>query len=698
MSANSTRPRSAASRSWVSGLLAAYVVLILIRAAPLIQKYVIKLLSRHSLLVFLAAGLGALCGLLLLALAIARWPRGSFVLLGAGALLLILLSGNLAALFVAGAILALTLLAGDTVSRLLRGREASEGDLSGVFAAGAVTMGVVVLLLGEVGLLRPPGVLALAAVLLLARGRRVAGLARWLYRSLAIPRGTSPRFLEALWLAAAILLIGAEWVGSLGPDLSPDALAYHLPEALQTARAGRVDYLIDLVPQTYFWRNHETFLSLGFLFQGERAVHFLQFAVGLGAFAAALALARRLQPEASRPLILLALASFPMADLQLRATYVDWPAAFLVTAAAAEIAAAKQDQGRLRLAGFLLGGAIATKVFAILGAPALAILLLRRGGWHWRRIAALAAGVLIALLPWFAWSHSRGGFFLAPYVKSASSVAAAPSEADSGNAPPVERGRHPTSLPGFLRIPYDLTYHSNHSEGNQTGYNGLIPLAILPGILGWGALGLLFYLAASLAAMVPWYLLYQPSIRYLIPIYPLYAIFAVEGLRRATRDFAGRLGTLAGCSLAVAAIGIPTPFLTSRFDFKVALGTLSWDQALTTRLPEYPLFRHLSVEDRVVLLAERDRFHCPAEVAYRSGWYPVNRWGNEAGTWRRELTRYRITHLFVRDEAYDRVSLVQALRDRLELVERRGRATLYRVRPEATNASEPPGLPGREKS
>jgi hypothetical protein len=169
-------------------------------------------------------------------------------------------------------------------------------------------------------------------------------------------------------------------------------------------------------------------------------------------------------------------------------------------------------------------------------------------------------------------------------------------------------------------------------------------------------------------------------------------------LRRATRDFAGRFGNLAGCSLAIAAIALPVQFGSSGLEWKVAVGALSWEQEIAARLPEYPLFRHLTPEDRVVLLGEHDRYHCPAEIAYRSGWYPVNRWGNEAVTWRRELTRYRITHLFVRDEAYDRVSLIQALRDRLELIERRGPATLYRVRPEVPIASAPPGSPGREKS
>jgi hypothetical protein len=665
-----------------SGLLFVYVVLILVRAAPLIESYARQLgKDRPSALV--AAALAGLATLAILTFALARWFRPTLAAIAAVALILIVLSGNLLATLIALAILALTLLAGDAVSRLLRGSEAEAGDLSSVFAAGAITMGIVPLLLGEIGLLQPIGILAVAFVFLLLRWRRIPILARLLAQSIRMVRGSSPPLLEALWVAAAIILIGAEWIGSLGPDLSWDGLAYHLPEALHAARTGRVDYLIDLVPQTYFWRNHETFLSLGFLFDGERAVHVLQFAVGASVFASALALARRVGAAGCAPLALLALASFPTGNLQLRATYVDWPAAFFLTAAAAEIAASREQTGRLRLAGFLFGGAVVTKVFAVLGAPALALLLLRRRGFKLRPLATLAAGTLLALLPWFYWSQSRGGFFLAPYVRHvASAPASSAVEATFQNGPPIKRPRAPVTGGGLLRLPHDLTYLSNHSEGNQPGYNGLIPLAILPGVLGWGPLGLLFYLLSAIPAIAAWFLTYDPSVRYLIPTYPLYALFAVEGLRRLTRSFAGRWGALAGASLAAAAICIPVPFLTGAFDLRVAAGVIPREEALAARLPDYPLLRRLEPQDVVVILGGYDRFHCPARVVYRSGWYPVNRWGNDPDRWREELTRYRITYLLVRDEARDRAALIREISDRVEPVERRGKAALYRVLPE----------------
>jgi hypothetical protein len=677
-----------------SGLLIVFVIWTVLRAFPLIQDYTAKMLSKYRFSIFAAAVCAATAALLLLALTIARSPRLALWLLGAGSLLLIVLSGNLGATLLASVILGFTLLAGDAVSRALRGREAAQGDLTSVFAAGVVTLGLAPLLLGDAALYRPAGVGAGALALLLLRWRRIPELARLIRGAVRAPWGDSPRWLEALWIATAVVLVFAEWIPSLGPDLSWDGLAYHLPEALQAARDGRVEYLVDLAPHTYFWHNHETFLSLGFLFDGERVVRVLHAAVGAGTFAAAFSLARRLGAGGSRPLLFLALAAYPIADLQLHATYVDWPAAFLLTAAAAEIAAAREDEGRLRLAGFLFGGAIATKVFAVLAAPALALLWSRRGGWRRRGIAAAALGALLALAPWLVWSQSRGGFFLAPYVTSVSPVTARPSEPTDTEASGEVPVRHVSSMSGFLRLPYDLTFHSSRFEANGDGYNGILALVIVLGIVGWGLSGFVLYLVAALAVLVPWFLLYDPSVRYLIPVYPLYALFAVEGIRRLTRGFAGRMGAAAGCALALAAVAFPVQF-GSNGQWSVAVGALSREGRIVRQLPEFPLFRHLRPEDRVVFLAEHDRFHCPARVAYRSEWYPVNRWGNDPLLWRQKLTRYRITHLMIGDKAWNRLELVRSLRDRLELVDRRGLAVLYRVLPEPETASRAFGTGGR---
>src|SRR5262249_35343927 len=290
-------------------------------------------------------------------------PKITAALCAAGTLLLVLLSGNFPALLAAAAILAVTFLAGDAITRIIRGRDAGAGDLSSAFGAGIVLLGLAPLLLGEIGLWRRTPLLLLAALLAAIRWRRVPILARVAARTLRVPRGESAGALEASWLAVTLLFLASAWVGALSPDFSFDALAYHLPEARDLALNGSVEPIAGLSPQSLLWHNEENFLSLGFLFGGLRGARLLQFFVGLGTFGAILALARRLGASGSAPLALLSLVAFPAAVLQMRGTYVDWPAAFLVAAAACEIAAAREEPRRLLLAGFLFGGAIVTKLF-----------------------------------------------------------------------------------------------------------------------------------------------------------------------------------------------------------------------------------------------------------------------------------------------------------------------------------------------
>src|SRR4029434_7289008 len=96
-------------------------------------------------------------------------------------------------------------------------------------------------------------------------------------------------------------------------------LAHHLTEPRCIASTASVRPIADLVPQSLLWRNHDAMLALGFFTGGERVVRFLQLAAGLAVCLAALALGRRLGGGAA-PLVILALAGFPTAMLQLKST------------------------------------------------------------------------------------------------------------------------------------------------------------------------------------------------------------------------------------------------------------------------------------------------------------------------------------------------------------------------------------------
>src|SRR5437867_2105065 len=272
------------SRALFSLFLVALSAAILARAGPLALAYLHKVLSLHSAAAVAAASAAAAGALLLLVGGILLRRRATALVCAGIALLLLALSGNLLAALSAAGILAATLLAGDAVFRLLAGREAGQGDLSSVFAAGVVAVAVAPLALGPLGLWRSTGVLAAAALLAFKRRRRLPELARLAAAAVRLPSGGAPPVLEAIWLAAAALFLAAAGVGALCPEFSWDGLAYHLPEAREAALTGRVEPLFGLAPQTFFWRTEENYLSLGFLFGGERVARLLHFAVGAGAF------------------------------------------------------------------------------------------------------------------------------------------------------------------------------------------------------------------------------------------------------------------------------------------------------------------------------------------------------------------------------------------------------------------------------
>jgi hypothetical protein len=161
-------------------------------------------------------------------------------------------------------------------------------------------------------------------------------------------------------------------------------------------------------------------------------------------------------------------------------------------------------------------------------------------------------------------------------------------------------------------------------------------------------------------------------------VYPLYAVFTAEGVRRLTRRFDGGPGKAAGVTLLAAAAAFPVQLGSSGFEWRTALGRLSRERSLEAQLPAYPLWRHLGPADRVVFLGENDRFHCPAAAAWRSEFLPVSAWGRDPRTWRRELKRLGITHLVYREDRTDSRALLEGLRGQIEPVARNGPAVLLR--------------------
>ena len=658
------------------------VVLLLARARPLWSAYLEKLRTGHAAGVVAGAAAGALVLGVLLAVGLRFRPAVVGLGLAAFAAATLILSGNAAAAGAAALVLAATLSIGDLVARALCGGWGGPDDLSSTFAAGFVAVGLAVLGLAEAGWLSAFSLAAVLAAGALAVPRRLPDLARRCARAVHVPRGSAPPALETAWLAFALLVIAAVWMGALCPDVSWDGLAYHLPEARAIAQTGRILPARDLAPQAYLWRAHESFLSAGFFYGGERVARLLQLAVGLGAFGATIALARRIGGGGSGPLAALLLAAFPTAMLQLHATYADWPAAFLVTAAAGELAT-----GRRTLAGFLFGGALATKIFAILAGPALLALALRRREGKPRALGAAVIAGALALGPWLAWSVRHGGTVAAPFGSSILDAAGRLRRGEFFTRSPASGAAVSAPVPGrtraarFVRLPYDLVFHSSRFEANGDGYNGVLVLAAAAGLAGWSARRLAVFSAVTLAALLPWSQLYLPSVRYLFPMFPLYAVFVAEGLDRLTSSFAGGPGRAAGAALLGAAAAFPVQAGSSGLEARVAFGRLSREAYLDAVLPAHPLWRRVRPDDRVLFLGENDRFHSPAAEAWRDDYAPVAAWGADPAAWRRGIDDLAITAILVREDRRPAApGRLEALGLPLVPVARRGPAVLLRVR------------------
>ena len=218
----------------------------------------------------------------------------------------------------------------------------------------------------------------------------------------------------------------------------------------------------------------------------------------------------------------------------------------------------------------------------------------------------------------------------------------------------------------------------------------MLALAILAGVAGWDARRLLLFALAAAPVLFVWSRLYLPSVRYLFPLYPLYAVFAAEGLRRLTSRFAGPAGVAAGAALLAAAAAFPVQLGSSGLEWRVAAGRMSRDEYLDAKLPSYALRRRLGAGDRVILLGENDRFHCPAATAWRDDYLPVAAWGRDPSAWRGGLDALRITAVLDREDRRRGAGLLGALADRLEIEARNGPAVLYRVRREPDRS--PPGV------
>ena len=447
----------------------------------------------------------------------------------------------------------------------------------------------------------------------------------------------------------------------------------------------------DLAPQSLLWRNHDAYLALAFLFGGEARRAALQFAVGLAVVrrgADARAAPRRGRRRTSRRARARRVSDgHAAAARDLRGLARGVPRRRVRGASSPWRGA---TPGRLRTGAFLFGGAVVDKIFALLRvagardprpaiAPASAIdrgRVRRRPSSRPGRGSHGARGTpdpssLRTRLPVGAARPDRQRSLLhdVARVRSGRGARASPSERLAALPPPALRPR--VSLEPLRGQRRRLRRRARPGRRSS-------------GLAGWDARRLFLFVLAAAPVLFLWSLLYLPSVRYLFPLYPLYAVFVAEGLRRLTVAVRGCGGRHGGRRPARRRRGVSGPVRLERSRVERGRGRGRSREASTSRRG----CRRIALRGR---LAVRTIGSCSSArttgfIARRRSpgattTCPVAGLGPRSGRLApRASTRSGSRPILVREDRRRGATLLGALGDRLEIVARNGPAVLYRVR------------------
>jgi hypothetical protein len=434
-------------------------------------------------------------------------------------------------------------------------------------AAGFALLGTALAVVGVAGFFHPPVVLGVVVVAALAGLPSLRDALQGLSRQ-APPRDT------ARLLAGVLALMALPALHAFVPRYGWDALTYHLALPEWFLRTGRVG-LDRASVYTSFPLLTEMLYAAGLALHGPAIAKLLHLECGALALLLVADLARAHAPRAW-PLAVLAVAADPTFLWETTVAYSDLSLLLFGTATLEALLAARADPGRSPLlrAALFTGACAATRYPGLLLPAALGaawmlrpeIPLSRRRGLA----LALAAGVALLLLPWFARNALA-----------------------TGN--PIAAGAfHPLFLRQMLRFNHDigmghgplallmapvnvtLIALPNHYSGGF-GYVvgplhlvGALALAIAPASPVRRALGI-----AAALYLLGWFLSVQEA-RYLLPLGPVLALGAATAVDDLLRDATPR-ARLASWGVALVALALTWSVFSPSLGpvLRVALGSIA---------------------------------------------------------------------------------------------------------------------------
>ncbi|HHY88272.1 MAG TPA: hypothetical protein GYA06_05050 [Chloroflexi bacterium] len=487
-------------------------------------------------------------------------------------------------------------------------------------ALGLAALMALMTALGLAGLLYRPLVLGLLALLWLAglpglRRYELPALRRAFQMGMEAWRKADLR-LPALLLALGLIVLIAPVLWSAAPALRYDALTYHLyvPQ-VYLQQHGVVP--IPEAGNATFAHYAEMLYALGMAIAGQPLPGMLHLSMGLLAALLTFTLGRRLAGPRAGGLAALALLSAPLIVYEAATAYIDL---FVTLFAMAMVYAAWSGWRTGRRSWYVLAGLYGGTAFGVkltAGPVILALLLVLAGAllWRERRLNArvwtpflmMGLAALPLALPWMArdWLWTGDPFF--PY---GAALLGLPAGQGLWEGVPFTN-----SLGGLLRYPWDLVVNARSFYHEAPGaITAGLPLLALPWLYlhspefnagqrrrFWAGLALMLLAAALL------YLTRIRLARYLIPVFPLFALgFALnlEALwrvlaRSRMRALWAALGLAAGLVYLQSgqmALLVRSYAIEERHPVRLFLGLESSDEFLSRSLAIYPVYRFLDGE------------------------------------------------------------------------------------------------------
>jgi len=468
--------------------------------------------------------------------------------------------GFFQAALVAAAVLLAVRGAGRPATRLIGVRGSA---WLGAIPAGLGLAGALVLGLGLVGTLFPP-VLWVVAAALIASGGFPSAMALF-------PEGT-PRLAVAL----AALVAVAALPGALAPEVTYDALAYHLgaPELfLRLHRIVRCDHMMFTDFPLAIQMSYLLGLALG---GGDGAAKLVHFALGIGSVGAAAFLGGRLGGRTAAGWAAACFAATPMLATQMTKANADL-GVVLPAAAGAWWLAGPRRGSSLAMAGLLFGCAAASKLtggYALCAGLAVAVALgTRAKPTRVSAAAILVAAAAVPLVPWLAKAWLAAGNPVHPFLSrwlggvgwTAANAAAWAKDMTEANSFNIQ---YPNAL-ARLAAPWSCVMHDRGSAAAL----GPFALALLPAFL-WVApparraaarLGIF-----AAACWLCWFASARDP-RFLLPAWP--AACALAGC--VAGELEGRAGTAVRWAVALGA-AVTVPFVAAEVGRGPNPGPVLW--------------------------------------------------------------------------------------------------------------------------